>query len=282
MAIPAINVLGNPNVTEGNFQIAIEDLRKSVIGSGKAYDSSNTYSQYDTCVSGGIVYYSKIDSNTGNTPAIGANWGLIGDLITGVVHNVGDETIAGVKTFTASPTVPTPTTNTQAVNKAYVDSAATDRIGLIDYGYAAKTYHILAFGGAYSRADYPKLWAYVQATPGILVTEASWQSEAAAQGGICGYFSAGDGTTTFRVPNLDKAFLRPDSRGVASYQNHAFQDHLHGLSVTDGVVASSGGTGFLISTRPGYNANTRDSITGNVGTETRPKNIAFLPLIVAK
>lgn len=110
MAIPAINVLGNPNVTEGDFQIAIEDLRKSVIGSGKAYDATNTYSQYDTCVSGGIVYYSKINSNTGNTPAVNANWGLIGDLITGVVHNVGNETIAGIKTFSTSPVVPTPTT----------------------------------------------------------------------------------------------------------------------------------------------------------------------------
>lgn len=100
MAIPAINVLGNPNVTEGNFQVAIEDLRKSVVGSGKAYDSSNAYSQYDTCIYGGIEYYSKINSNTGNTPAEGANWGLIGDLITGVVHNVGNETVAGNKNFT--------------------------------------------------------------------------------------------------------------------------------------------------------------------------------------
>ena len=110
MAIPAINVLGNPNVTEGNFQIAIEDLRKSVIGSGKAYDSANTYSQYDTCVYGGIIYYSKINSNTGNTPAVNASWGLIGDLITGIVHNVGNESIDGIKTFTTSPVVPTPTT----------------------------------------------------------------------------------------------------------------------------------------------------------------------------
>lgn len=115
MAIPAINVLGNQNVTEGNFQIAIEDLRKSVIGSGKAYDSANTYSQYDTCVSGGIVYYSKIDSNTGNTPAVNANWGLIGDLITGVVHNVGNESIDGIKTFSSSPIVPNATTATQAI-----------------------------------------------------------------------------------------------------------------------------------------------------------------------
>lgn len=87
MAIPAINVLGNPNVTEGSFQIAIEDLRKSVIGSGKAYDSANTYSQYDTCVYNGVEYYSKINSNTGNTPAINANWGLIGDLFNLLITN---------------------------------------------------------------------------------------------------------------------------------------------------------------------------------------------------
>ena len=37
------------------------------------------------------------------------------------VKLTGNETIAGIKTFTSSPTVPTPTTNTQAANKKYVD-----------------------------------------------------------------------------------------------------------------------------------------------------------------
>ncbi len=41
-----------------------------------------------------------------------------------VVHLTGAETVAGVKTFSSSPVVPTPTTNTQAANKSYVDSAA--------------------------------------------------------------------------------------------------------------------------------------------------------------
>jgi len=41
-----------------------------------------------------------------------------------VVHNTGAETIAGVKTFSSSPVVPTPGTNTAAANKAYVDSVA--------------------------------------------------------------------------------------------------------------------------------------------------------------
>ena len=41
-----------------------------------------------------------------------------------VVHNTGAETIDGVKTFSSSPIVPTPTTATQAVNKSYVDASA--------------------------------------------------------------------------------------------------------------------------------------------------------------
>ena len=44
---------------------------------------------------------------------------------TAVVHNSGTETVAGVKTFSSSPIVPTPTTNTQAANKQYVDTAVS-------------------------------------------------------------------------------------------------------------------------------------------------------------
>ncbi len=42
---------------------------------------------------------------------------------TAVVHNTGAETVAGIKTFSSSPVVPTPTTSTQASNKSYVDGA---------------------------------------------------------------------------------------------------------------------------------------------------------------
>jgi hypothetical protein len=44
---------------------------------------------------------------------------------TAVVHNTGVETIAGVKTFSSSPVMPTPTTANQASNKTYVDNALT-------------------------------------------------------------------------------------------------------------------------------------------------------------
>lgn len=42
---------------------------------------------------------------------------------TATVNLAGTQTVAGVKTFSASPIVPTPTTNTQAANKSYVDTA---------------------------------------------------------------------------------------------------------------------------------------------------------------
>ncbi len=41
-----------------------------------------------------------------------------------VVHNAGNETVSGTKTFSASPVVPTPTLGSQATNKTYVDSSA--------------------------------------------------------------------------------------------------------------------------------------------------------------
>lgn len=44
---------------------------------------------------------------------------------TSAVHKTGDETIAGIKTFSSSPVVPTPTTDSQAATKAYVDTASS-------------------------------------------------------------------------------------------------------------------------------------------------------------
>jgi hypothetical protein len=42
-----------------------------------------------------------------------------------VVHNTGAETIAGTKTFQASPVVPTPTLGSHATTKTYVDSTVS-------------------------------------------------------------------------------------------------------------------------------------------------------------
>lgn len=174
----------------------------------------------------------------------------------------------------------------------------SDRIGLIDYGYVAKPYHIVAFGGEFNRADYPKLWAYLQANPTLLKTQAEWTTENTTNG-MCGYFSDGNGTTTFRVPNLDKAFLRPDSRTVASYQGDAIRnisgDILARAAANGGTIIF--GNGVFGATISGQSGQTTNVATPNHPTqgltfdasfvvptadENRPKNIAVLPLIVAK
>ena len=199
--------------------------------------------------------------------------------VTGVkdfINGIKATEIIGETTFTESPIVPTPTTDTQAANKAYIDSTIVDRIGLINYGYVAKPYHIVAFGGEFNRADYPKLWAYIQGKY-FLKSDAEWQDESTTNDGICGFYSTGNGTTTFRVPSLDKAFLRPESRTVGSFQGDEFKSHSHPTAVpgNSGLVSAAGHQ-YTVYTEKNRNTD----LTG--GDETRPKNIAVLPLIVAK
>ena len=57
-------------------------------------------------------------------------------------------------------------------------------------------------GQEVNREDYPNLWAWVQQQVGFLVEEGEWQSISTAHNGNVGKYSVGNGTTTFRLPNL--------------------------------------------------------------------------------
>ena len=167
----------------------------------------------------------------------------------------------------------------------------TLQIGAILNGYTIFDNCIVAFGGEFNRADYPKLWAYLQANPSLVKTQAQWQTEATANGGICGFFSDGNGTTTFRVPNLNKAFLRPDSRSAGSFQGDAIRNITAGnLSITYGYVGNGAFTTSRLGIGLQLNGSTNNwgilsfdaSLVVPTANENRPKNIAILPLIVAK
>ncbi|VWC47685.1 putative phage tail protein [Burkholderia lata] len=88
-----------------------------------------------------------------------------------------------------------------------------------------------ANGALVKRADYPALWAYAQAS-GALVTEDEWPQ------GLWASFSSGDGSTTFRLPELRGEFIRcwDDARGIdanrilGSWQDSANRSHGHGAS----------------------------------------------------
>lgn len=90
-----------------------------------------------------------------------------------------------------------------------------------------------------NRADYPSLWALVSSGGMPLVTESSWQGNPALRGS----FSSGNGSSTFRFPDLngkqvnsygavalrgDGAFSAGVSGAIQESQNKA---HAHGATI---------------------------------------------------
>lgn len=171
--------------------------------------------------------------------------------------------------------------NIKTIDKALekIDEAVSNiqvlPIGTVFGGYEDDNPNfIVAFGGTFKKADYPKLWDYAQ-SPHRLKTLAEWNTEFTANNGICDYYCEVD-TLNFRVPNLDGAFVRFSSRAVGSYQSDDNKAHNHTVSVRTGAGSLGG------SISPGNNTSISQVATSTSGTEARPKNIAQKPLIVAK
>ena len=57
-------------------------------------------------------------------------------------------------------------------------------------------------GGVFSRSEYPQLWSWVQSQGNYLISESEWQSKASKNDGPVPFYSKGNGSTTFRVPDL--------------------------------------------------------------------------------
>lgn len=71
-----------------------------------------------------------------------------------VVHNTGAETVAGVKTFSSSPIVPTPGSGTAAANKTYVDTAVAGAGGGAGVGSATPSALGTAAAGSSTSASH--------------------------------------------------------------------------------------------------------------------------------
>lgn len=131
-------------------------------------------------------------------------------------------------------------------------------------------------GDLLNRAAYPDFWAWIQATA-PLISEAEWQAQAAVQSSV-GYYSSGDGSTTFRAPKIVD-FVRGSDTGrvPGTWQNDDFgsHNHLYRNGSTIELLLTSGGSRSHISSGAGstFNATGTDS-TG--GAETRPKSITML------
>ncbi len=124
--------------------------------------------------------------------------------------------------------------------------------------------------------------------PGWLVADGSVVSRvtyAKLYNAIGTRFGAGDGSTTFRLPDLRGEFLRgwDNGRGVdpgrimGSSQTQAIQAHDHATTADGKYSKGTGGTGAYGIDAAGTATDIRTGSTG--GGETRPRNIALLACI---
>lgn len=173
--------------------------------------------------------------------------------------------------FTGTPTAPTApaeSNSTQIATTAFVkqivEAIVTVAPGTVFFvaGSSAPAKSLKANGAAVSRTTYAALFAAIGTT-----------------------FGAGDGSTTFNLPDLRGEFIRgfDDGRGadpgraIGSWQADEFKSHTHDLP------RDSDGTQNMLSlvdsqySDEGINSLSQTGSKG--GTETRPRNMALLACI---
>jgi microcystin-dependent protein len=137
--------------------------------------------------------------------------------------------------------------------------------------------YVEADGALLSRAQYPALWAYAQASGNMSASDAAWATAK-------GQYSPGDGATTFRTPDARGEFIRGWDHGrgldagrtIGSMQSGSIEAHTHSTGQTgtglNGSVATTGATIGVVGSGV--------AITGSTGgTETRPHSIAWMKII---
>jgi len=187
--------------------------------------------------------------------------------------------------------------------KWYVDDVRNSRpVGNIEYLQFVRAGQVKANGAVLNRADYPRLWTMVS-NSNLAVSEASWPT-------YLGTYSSGDGSTTFRVPDLRGTVIRglDEQKGLdvdgtnriaGSYQGDSTASHTHTGTATSagshnhtfqyatgtsggqpGPANNSKGDRYLTGTVSTSGAHVHTvSINAVGGMETRMKNVGLIPQI---
>ncbi|HWL06717.1 MAG TPA: phage tail protein [Xanthobacteraceae bacterium] len=145
-----------------------------------------------------------------------------------------------------------------------------------------------ANGQVINRADYPALWEYAAAS-GRIVTDSVWLD--AGQNSWAAY-SSGNGTSTFRLPDLRGEFMRmfadgrsgvDAGRALGAAQADMVKQHTHGVDLGGSYVTAGAGADYGKIGNGDVNAGAGNfsgaTITPFGGAETRPRNFAGLACI---
>ena len=149
-------------------------------------------------------------------------------------------------------------------------------------------------GQLVSREIYSDLWSFVQSKPSMLLTEEEWQANLTANEGLaCNYYSAGDGSTNFRLPKASVIVLPdPNPENINKYSTDT-QRNILGRQVI-GSISSYSPINPDPTTNVPSGMNTGDTFLNNInfdasksigaehtGNEVKLKTITKLPIVYA-
>lgn len=173
------------------------------------------------------------------------------------------------------------------------DATGADVVGDIVYNYRQPVMAVEARGQLLSRALYPRLWMLM--APSAIV-DSTWLSSM----NYCGAFSSGNGTTTFRMPDLRAMFLRSldNGRGIdlgrpwdnpGGHEGHLTISHIHSINlrkVNISVTSNPGNVPILTPADVSGSGSTPVTVNTNqapvnVGgnSEVRPRNVGYTAYI---
>ena len=155
-------------------------------------------------------------------------------------------------------------------------------------------------GQEVNREDYPNLWEWVQQQVGFLIEENEWQSISTAHNGNVGKYSVGDGSTTFRLPNLGCWVRGGGTAGTAAGVGGNLdaglpnitgkiygENVINGLTMAEGAFTAESGSGYASSsygsdrkTTVTFDASRSSSVYGNAET-VQPESIIGIWLVKA-
>ncbi|KVP22401.1 phage tail protein [Burkholderia ubonensis] len=200
----------------------------AVVGSAKI-QSDTRMSSFSVANFDGLSIEATDSSNVTKKNIGLAPWG--GKVLVGTIADDGIGLLQVAGPVTAQTPPIGDSSKKLATTEWVIATVATALVGQIvmEARTTARAGFLKLNGAVLNRADYPLLWAYAQAS-GALVTEAQWGA------GNFGCFSSGNGSTTFRIPEVRGEYMRfwddgrgvDAGRGIGSWQDSQNRSHAHG------------------------------------------------------